>query len=154
RVALPVAGLEPDQLEQLRRARADARLLPADEPRDGRDVVGDGHVREEPDLLDHVPDLAPQLDDGQLAAAPTVDPDVPLVEGDEAVDHLERGRLAASRRPDEDAERAGGDRERELAQRVLVAAGVTLAHPVEDDLGGGAHAGAPARVGFLIPTSP
>src|SRR5262249_26026297 len=116
--------------------------------------VGDGHVREETDLLDHVADLAPQLDRGQVADASAVDPDVALVEGDEAVHHLQCSRLAAARRPDADAEGSRGDRQRELAQRMLRAAGVALAHPVEDDLGGSAHAGAPARVGFLIPTSP
>ena len=42
------------------RAR-DAPLVPAEQARDGRDVVADRPVREQADLLDHVADLAPQL---------------------------------------------------------------------------------------------
>src|SRR5262249_58161651 len=108
----------------------DARLVAADEAGDGRDVVGDGHVREEADLLDHVADLTPQLDGGQLADAAAVDPDVALVEGDQAVDHLQRSRLAAARRPDEDAEGSPGDRQPELPQPLLVTAPVTLPPPL------------------------
>ena len=81
-------------------------LVPAEQPRHGRDVLADGHVREEADLLDHVADAAPQLDDGEVAHAAPVDPDVAGVERDQAVDHLQRGRLAAARRADEHAERA------------------------------------------------
>src|SRR5439155_18998289 len=89
------------------------------------------------------------LDDGQLPHAPTVDADVAVVERDETVDHLQRGRLAAARGPDEDAERSAGNPERELVQRMLLAARVALRHTVEHDLAGGAHA-----VRFRIPASP
>src|SRR5439155_8496336 len=148
-VALAVARLEADELQQLRDARADARLLPAEEPRHGRDVVADRHVREEAHLLDHVPDPSPQFDDGQLPHAPPVDANVTVVERDETVDHLQRGRLAAARGPDEDAERSAGNLERELVQRLLLATGVPLRDAVEDDLAGGTHA-----VRFRIPASP
>src|SRR5262249_19596488 len=40
------------------------------------DVVGDRHVREEPDLLDDVADPSPQRDRGQFAHAEAVDADV------------------------------------------------------------------------------
>ena len=69
-----------------------------------RDVLADRHVREEPDLLDHVADPAPQLDDREVADAAAVDPDVALVEGDQPVDQLQRRRLAAAGRADEHAE--------------------------------------------------
>src|SRR5581483_3861945 len=148
RVAAGVARVEPDELEQLRDARADPRLLPAEQAGHGRDVVADRHVREEADLLDHVADPAAQLDGRQVADAAAVDADVALVEVDQPVDEAQRGRLPAARGPDEDAERAGRDREREAVQRVLLPARVALRDAVEDDLGGRAH------VRFLIPASP
>ena len=107
-------------------------------------------MREEADLLDHVADPAPQLDDRQLADAAAVDADVALVERDQAVDELQRRRLAAARRADEHAERARRDLERELVERVIVAARVALRHAVEDDLGRAAH----ASRRFVIPASP
>ena len=55
------AALEADELEQLGGALLDARTLPAQELRDDGDVLADRHVREEPDLLDHVADPASQL---------------------------------------------------------------------------------------------
>ena len=55
-----VAG-QADQLEQLLDARGGALLVPAEQLRDGGDVVADRPVREQADLLDHVADLAPQL---------------------------------------------------------------------------------------------
>ena len=84
RIAPGVARLEPDQVEELGDPVVRPRLRPAEQPRDGRHVVADRHVREEADLLDHVPDPASQLDDGQVADAAAVDPDVALVEGDRA----------------------------------------------------------------------
>ena len=109
---------------------------PAEEPRHRRDVLADRHVREEADLLDHVADPAAQLDEGQLADAAAVDPDLAGVERDQPVDHLQRGRLAAARRPDEDAERARRDLERQVVDRRRVTSRVPLRHVVEDDLGG------------------
>src|SRR4051812_31239662 len=53
--------VERDELEQLVHARRDALLVPAEQPRDGGDVVLDLEVREQADLLDRVADLAAQL---------------------------------------------------------------------------------------------
>ena len=53
--------IEPDELEQLARARADPLPSPAEQPRHGADVVLDRHVREQADLLEHVADPASQL---------------------------------------------------------------------------------------------
>jgi hypothetical protein len=44
--------------------------------------------------------------------------------------------LACAGGPDEDADLAGGDRQRQVLDRGLVPAGVALRHVVEDDLGG------------------
>src|SRR5262249_47456948 len=92
------------------------------------------HVRKEPDLLDDVADPAPQRDRGKLAHAEAVDADVALLERHEAIDEAKRRRLAAARRADERAERAGRDLERQLAQRGRGATGVLLRDAVEDDL--------------------
>ena len=59
--------VEADQLEQLVDALADALLRPAQQPRHGGDVGGHRQVREQPDLLDRVADLAAQV--GRLALA-------------------------------------------------------------------------------------
>ena len=64
------AGLrrvEAHQLEQLVHARRDALLRPAQQVRDGGDVVGRGEVGEEADLLDRVADLAAQVGRPALA---------------------------------------------------------------------------------------
>ena len=104
-------------------------------------------VREEADLLDHIADAAAQLGGRQVADAPPVDADVARVEGDQPVDHLQRRRLAAARRADEDAERPGRDLEREIVERGGVASRIALRDVVEDDLRGGAS----FATGFRIP---
>jgi hypothetical protein len=53
--------VERHELEQLVDARGDSRFVPAEQARDGRDVVLDLEVREEADLLDRIADLAPEL---------------------------------------------------------------------------------------------
>ena len=54
----------------------DAALVPAEQPRDGGDVVADRAVREQADLLDHVADLAPQVVDVAVSHAAPADEDV------------------------------------------------------------------------------
>ena len=68
-----VARRQVDEVEQLVDALGDLALRPAEQPRDGGDVVRDGHVREEADLLDHVADPAPQLRLVERADAAAVD---------------------------------------------------------------------------------
>ena len=80
----------------------------------------DRHVREQPDLLDHVADPAPQL--GRLERRRTLLPSIvmsPSVIDDQPVDHLQRGGLAAARRADQHADLAGGDRDAEIVDRRL-----------------------------------
>ena len=151
RVPLGVARLEPDELQQLVASLRDPFLVPAEEPRHDADVVRDGHVREEADLLDHVADATPQLDERQVTHGSTVDPDVSRVERDQPVDHLEGGRLAATRGSDQHTEGAGRDLERQVVERRLVASGVALRDVVEDDL---RRSVIRAHLRFLIPASP
>jgi hypothetical protein len=94
-------------------------------------------VREEPGLLDHVADASPELGHVPVADALVADPDVAFGHVDEAVDHLHRRRLAAARGPDEDADLAGRDLEREVVHGGRRPARVALRHVVEDDAGGG-----------------
>ena len=133
-IALHVSGLEADELQELDATRPGLVLRPAEQPRDRGDVLADRHVREQADLLDHVADLAPQLDDGQIADAAAVDADLAGVERDQAVHHLQRRCLAAARRADENAERAGRDLQRQVVDRGRLAACVALGHVVERDL--------------------
>ena len=137
----PVAisgGVEPDDPEQLVRALALARLGPAEESRDRRDVVADGLVGKEPDLLDDVADRAAQIRQIAGPGIDTVDEDPAGGRLDQAVDHLERRGLAAARRPDQHADLPGWDRQRKVvdgARRVLDARVVALRHVIELDVG-------------------
>jgi hypothetical protein len=92
-IPLRVGGLETHELEQLGGAGALTLTRPAEQARNRGDVVGNGHVREEPDLLDHIADPAAKLGDVLVTHARSVDPDIALVELDQAVDHLHRRRL-------------------------------------------------------------
>ena len=77
--------------------------------------VRDGLVGEQPDLLDHVPDAAAQRDRVDVGDVVAVEEDAAARRLDEAVDHLQRRRLAASRRADEHADLAFRDLERQVA---------------------------------------
>ena len=133
RVALGVALLEADELEQLADARPDALLVPTQQPRHRPDVVLHAHVGEQPDLLEDVADPAAQLGQVEAAHALPADGDVALGDVDQAVDHLHRGGLAAARWPDEHADLARGHAQRELADGRRLAARITLRHRAELD---------------------
>ena len=133
--ALRVGRIEADEVEQLGGARLDPRARPAEQPRNRADVPLDRHVREEPDLLDDVADRAAQLGQVVVADRPAVDADVAARELDQPVDELERRRLAAARRPDEDADVSRRHGEREMVDRRALPARVDLRGLVEDELG-------------------
>ncbi len=75
---------------------------PALEPRHHGDVLFNGHVGEEPDLLDDVADIAPECDRVQLADILPAYPYLPGGGVDQAVDHLHEGGLARAAGADED----------------------------------------------------
>ena len=81
-------------------------LRPAEQLRHRADVRGDGLVREQPDLLDHVADVAAQLDRVGVGDVVAVEEDAARRRLDQPVDHLQRRRLAATRRADEHADLA------------------------------------------------
>ena len=130
-VGVPL-GVEADQLEQLDGAGARVRLRLAVQQRHGHHVGDDALVREEPDLLDDVADAAAQLDRVGGGDVLAVDLDGAGRRLDEAVDHLQRGRLAAARRADQHHHLAGEHLEVEVLHRdgVVVEA---LAHAREPD---------------------
>ena len=53
---------QADELQQLVDPRRDPRLVPAEQPRHDGDVVANGQVRKEADLLEHVADAAPEIE--------------------------------------------------------------------------------------------
>jgi hypothetical protein len=131
RIAPPEGGIDPHQVEELVDARRDPVPIPAHESRDSRDVVGHGPVREQPDLLDHVADLAPQLGRRAVADRRPAHEDFALRDLHHPVDHPHGGRLSGSRRADEDADLTPGDLEVELGQRRGVGSPVALRHAPE-----------------------
>ena len=96
RISVTVGRLEPDEVEQLVRPRADALGRPAQEARHDPDVLGDGEVRKEADLLDDVADASPKLDRGQAHDVAPIDRDPAARRLDEPVDHLHGRRLSAA----------------------------------------------------------
>ncbi len=127
--------LETDEPEQLVDARRDPGPLPAQQPGDGRDVVGDRQVREQADLLDDVADLAPQVGRVAIEHRAAVEQDVAAGRVDHAVDQPHRRRLAAARRPDEHADLAGRDGQRQVLDRGRRGARVALGHVAQLELG-------------------
>ena len=130
-VALLHVPIEADQGEQLVDSRADAVSRPTQELGDRGDVRGDGLVREQPDLLDHVADPPSQRDGILVQHVLPVDEDLAGGRLDQPIHHPERRRLAAARRPHEHANPPGGDREGELIDRE--GAAVPLGHAAELD---------------------
>jgi hypothetical protein len=96
RIALRMqARVEADQLEQLDRPLPRERLALAVQQRDRHHVVDDPLVREEPDLLDHIADVAAQLHRVGVGHVAAVDADRARRRLDQPVDHLESGGLPA-----------------------------------------------------------
>ena len=116
---VPVAvdvGRQAHELEQLVDAGRHPILLPAQEPRHGRDVGGDRLVREQPDLLDHVAHVPAELHGVGVGHVVAVEEDAAGGGLDEPVDQLQRRGLAAAGRPDEHADLVARHFERELAR--------------------------------------
>jgi hypothetical protein len=99
-------------------------------------------VGKQADLLDHVPDPAPELHGVGPGDVLLADEDPSAGGLDEAVDHLEGGRLAAARRAHEHADLALPDVEAEGVDRDL-AVGKALGDGVEADHVGPVMACAP-----------
>ena len=83
-----------DQLQQLVNAAPNARPFPADQREGDCHVLRDRHVREQADLLEHVPDAPPQLVRLDGRGILPVDDDASGTRFDQPVHHLEHRRLA------------------------------------------------------------
>ena len=133
---VPVAvllGVEVDEVEQLVDARGDAVLLPAEQPRHDRDVLGDRVVREQPRALDDVADATTQVVGVLVGDVLVADVDPTAGRLDQPVDHLHRRGLAAARRADEHDDLAGGDLERDVVDRGAGLPRVLLGDVLEQD---------------------
>ena len=92
----------------------------------------DGHVREQPDILEHVTDPPPQPERIAVRHVRAVDRDRPGARLDQPVDRLEQGRLARPRTADQRDEAAPGDVDRDVIDRDR-AARIGLGHAVQGD---------------------
>ena len=75
------------------RAGAAFVRLPTLEPGNQSDVLFHVQMREKSDFLNHVPSSAPQLNGIPVRGLPSLNHDLTLIRVDEAVYHLEAGRL-------------------------------------------------------------
>ena len=110
---------QSDHREELLGALAPAGLAPSQQRRHGLDVAPHVPVRKEPRVLDHVTDGAPQRHRIFAADVAPVHAHFPGVRFEQPVAQLQRGRLAASGRPEQGHGLAGGDREREILENRL-----------------------------------
>ncbi|MNS26878.1 hypothetical protein D3C72_588140 [compost metagenome] len=83
-------------IHQLFSTRFAARLIPAQHARYHGDVLFDGHVREQTNLLDHVTDIAAQGDGIHLVGIFAVNQNSAATRGNQAVNHLQRGSFTTS----------------------------------------------------------
>ena len=132
------------EVEQLRHTGARAFLFPAEQGRDGLDVLGDGPVREQPHVLDHVADAAAQKHGVHAGDVHAVEQDAPRGGLDQPVDHAHGGRLAAARGSHEHEEFVLVDVEVEVGDGAG-AVRVGLAGALEAD----EHVGASGRGGGI-----
>src|SRR4029077_7859529 len=120
-VRIPMAVLdrvEADESQELVDAIVYPSIIPVPQPRHRADVVADGHVRKEARALDDVAHLQTQLRGVDSMSVLAVDQDPARVWLDEPIDHPQRRRLAAARRPDQDTCLAVGDVKRKVGDRV------------------------------------
>ena len=128
-----VGPAEPDEVEQLAHTRADARLVPAEQARHDRDVLRDGHVRKEPDLLQHVADAPAQIERIPLPSCRAPRHGSSRVRQQQPVDELEDRALAGAAAAHERDGLSAFDGEIYALQDAAASSG--QAHPLERDLG-------------------
>jgi hypothetical protein len=112
----------------------DPLFWPAQQAWNGADVVLDGHVRKQPDLLKDVADPPPQLGYLEAVDSAPVDRDLSLGDRNQPIDHLQGGRLAATRRSNQHAYLARRNLEAKSRHRRPRTSRVALGHPAEGDL--------------------
>jgi hypothetical protein len=129
-------AVEAHELEHLGNGREDVVAGLADHLRRDRDVLEDGLVAQQLEVLEHRADLPAQVrhlpprDLGELLAEGV---DLPRRRALLAQDEVEEGRLAGARGADEEDELAALDLEADLVQRGACAPGVDLGDVLESD---------------------
>ena len=109
---------ETHEIEQLVHAGRNGGAVPPEQLRRDGDVLGDGQMREEADLLEHIADAPAQgggIDRGDVGAE---GPDGAGGRIDQTVDGLQQGGLARPGFADDDDELAGPNVERDVANGV------------------------------------
>ncbi len=89
-----LVGIHPDQVQKLGHSLGNAALAPAQQPGDSRDVLRHGLMREQADLLDHIPNLPAELVRLPAEHAPSSQQDVAARQRKHPVDQPHRGCLA------------------------------------------------------------
>ena len=77
-----------DKLQQFFDTGLDFLLVPLQQFRDCRDVLGNGHVRKQTDLLDDITDFPPEVHFVHSADVFPEEDDVSCIFTDQAVDHF------------------------------------------------------------------
>jgi hypothetical protein len=144
--AVELGRLQAHQVEHLLHPVPHPRLGPAEHPGHQRDVLRDGHVREEAGRLDGIADLAAQLDRVHPGDVLLADADTAGGGLDQPVDHLEEGGLAAAGGADEDHRLPGLDLHAHVVHGGSGGARIALGEPLQLDGGaGGLRHGSPWR---------
>ncbi len=91
-----VIDAEADERQQLADARRDTRLVPCEEARHDGDVVVNGQVRKERDVLQHVADVAPEIEWVPGGHRTPADDHLAGIGHEQPVDQLEDGALAGA----------------------------------------------------------
>ena len=116
-VSIGHAQLESDELHELVHPLVDPRAIPPEQAGHGGDVLANGAVREQANLLDDVPDAEPEDVRLYLERILPVDLDPSRCRLDKAVYKLEGRRLPTSRRADEGDDLTTEELERKVSDR-------------------------------------
>ena len=146
--------VQADEVEQFVHAVGDAPAVPREQARHQADVLGDGQVGHHAAALHDVADLTAQPGGVTACDVFPADQDPPGGGLDEAVDHLQRGGLAAAGRTDEHHRLPRGDDEVQGVHGGTVLPRIELRQGLETDLGPGVTVGAHARSPFEMVSRP
>src|SRR5215213_11682029 len=105
-----------DELEQFARAFANANRIPSLQPRHDADVVGNRHVREQTDILQHESRPSPQAYRLPLARIASLDENRARLRQQQSVHELEQRRLSRAAAADEGDDVTGRDRKVEMVE--------------------------------------
>ena len=139
-----LARIQSHEIEQLAHALCRTSGRPPLEPGHEADVPLHGEVREQPDLLDHVPNAAPEPGHGEIGRPLAGEVHLARRRLEQAVDELQRGGLPGAAPPEQHERLAGADREGEIVHQHAAGAGIREGIAKPSHLQGRGHAN-PAR---------